>query len=670
MKHTTRIFLLLLFALLAVAVLTLSGLDSILAQDDATATRTESPTPSETPYGNYVYYDDVYLRGGPGQEFVPVGQLIGGMLIRPVARSADGGWVMISYRQGFGWVRRDLVYWQDNVDLLPVLAAGVTPSPDPDRITETPFFPTATPAGNWANVTGEGAYLRAGPGRTYLVLGSLHAGDMVTPVARVADYTWIMVYYGDSFAWVQWDLVRWQQDLQPLPVIPTDIPDALTPTLTFTPSITPSHTVTPSPTDTPSATPTDTSTPTDTATPTPTSTATPTDTATVTPSDTPTAVPTDTPTETAIPSHTPTDPPSATPTETETPPPSATHTPQAATGITTTDADVYDGPDERFPIIGNVMASTSLNLLGQSEDREWLLVSFSAGQGWVQADYVRIRPGPSELAVFVVASPTNVPTLTPTDTPTSTETATDTATATARPSDTPTETATDVPSDMPAVDDLTGTAVGALPAPPTFTPMPPPPELATETPTPTVTVIAAAGPSEGPPTAVALVPDGAPDGGAPDGGAPSEAAAPPPLSPDLIGAGILALVLGVYLLLYAAGTANARLYGDGFLITTCPVCQKGRLEVVDRYRRFFGIPRVRRTVHCDYCGSVLRQLRRRLWLYTIDGDENPDIYRRYNRQIISDAELMALAALRAAPPPSPPESFQPPEYIEGEPPDR
>jgi len=127
------------------------------------------------------------------------------------------------------------------------------------------------------------------------------------------------------------------------------------------------------------------------------------------------------------------------------------------------------------------------------------------------------------------------------------------------------------------------------------------------------------------------------------------------------------LLVAVYAALYALGTIGAARYSGGFVIETCPVCQRGALTVVNRERRLLGIPRVRRTVHCDYCGSVLRQVGRARWRYTVDGDENPALYRRYNGREITDRELIALgrpARMQMIPPEGPREDFQPPEYIE------
>jgi uncharacterized protein YraI len=263
------------------------------AQSEPTSTPTPTLTPSITPPVSVVIGLDVFVRGGPGREYIPVGQLELGDNITPLSRNEAADWVLITYNAGFGWVRRDLVFWAENIDNLPVIdEANLTPSPG---VPTTPdltrvFLPTETPVGNWVQVLDAASgYVRAGPGRTYLRLGQLISGDVVEPVGRDAETVWILIRFGDGFGWVRRDLVRWVVDLESLPVLS---PDSLTPTPSFTPTDTPTITATPTSTSTTTATPTVTPSPTLTHTPTATYTATPT--ATLTPTDLSTVTPTNT----------------------------------------------------------------------------------------------------------------------------------------------------------------------------------------------------------------------------------------------------------------------------------------------------------------------------------------------------------------------------------------
>jgi uncharacterized protein YgiM (DUF1202 family) len=289
---------------------------------------------------NVVVPVSIFVRSGPGIEYISVGALYAGDLVTPVNISADQQWVLVSYRRGFGWIQRYLVLWEEpaSLDLLPVLEANSTPTPR-FPATTTPFVPSVTPEGNYVQITGaQTAYVRGGPGRTYLRLGQLFPGNLVEPVGRTADSSWIMIRFDDSqgfkgFGWIDRALVQWQ-DASSLGNLPVLSERDLTPTLTFTPTYTPtatstaSHTPTATQTFTPSPTATSTSTVTVSATHTPTVTASSTHTPTVT------ASTTHTPTVTASTTHTPTVTASSTHTPTVTV--SSTHTPTVTASSTYT----------------------------------------------------------------------------------------------------------------------------------------------------------------------------------------------------------------------------------------------------------------------------------------------------------------------------------------------
>jgi uncharacterized protein YgiM (DUF1202 family) len=279
--------------------------------------------------------ESIYVRGGPGDNFVAVGALSEGDEVFPLNLSDDGFWVLIPYGRGFGWVQRSLIVWEDLAALnaLPVLAAGVTPT-RAGPATATAFFPTSTPEGNYVDIVGaQSAYVRAGPGRGYLRMGQVLPGQQVEPVSRNADTTWLLIRYEDEFtdgfAWVARPLVNWEDEaaLNDLPVVAED---DLTPTVTYTPGITPSVTATSTGTLTPTATATATNTATVTSTTTATFTPLPTETHTATATQTATSTATETatssatPTATATATHTATA--TATVTDTATSPPTATAT--------------------------------------------------------------------------------------------------------------------------------------------------------------------------------------------------------------------------------------------------------------------------------------------------------------------------------------------------------
>lgn len=127
--------------------------------------------------------------------------------------------------------------------------------------------------------------------------------------------------------------------------------------------------------------------------------------------------------------------------------------------------------------------------------------------------------------------------------------------------------------------------------------------------------------------------------------------------PALVLLGLLGLVAVAYAAVYAFQAANVARFREGFWLSECPVCEHGQLYVEDRRYRMFGIPRVRRTVRCDECRSVLRQVGTRRWRYAVDGVVNPALYDVYNGRVLSEQDLIAIA---------PDDRGTPPLFVEDE----
>jgi hypothetical protein len=116
-----------------------------------------------------------------------------------------------------------------------------------------------------------------------------------------------------------------------------------------------------------------------------------------------------------------------------------------------------------------------------------------------------------------------------------------------------------------------------------------------------------------------------------DGGIPATAVV------VVVSAVLLVLAYGAT---YVIQASNATRYREGFILSYCPVCELGRVYVDDRRYRVLGIPRVRRVVRCDYCRSVLRQVRPGRWRYAIDRIANPYWYDEFNGQVVSEDWLV------------------------------
>lgn len=109
------------------------------------------------------------------------------------------------------------------------------------------------------------------------------------------------------------------------------------------------------------------------------------------------------------------------------------------------------------------------------------------------------------------------------------------------------------------------------------------------------------------------------------------------------------------MVMYARRAAALDRYAGGFVLYHCPACQEGILSIEERVDRLLGIPRVKRTVRCDTCRSVLREVGNRRWRYAIDPAVNPDLYEALNNQVVHEQELIDL---------SPDSHFAAPHYID------
>jgi hypothetical protein len=579
----------------------LLALLGLLAADGQTWAQDPTPTPARST----LLVADAFVRAGPGEFFTPVGQVTPASPLVPVNLSPDGQWVLIRYNRGFGWLRRDLAVWVVNLDSLPTLEPNLTPTPS--ILTNTPFFPTNTPSQDYIRTGAVSAYVRGGPGRTFLRLGQVYPGDTLEPVGRNADTSWVLVRFAGSesgFGWLRRDLGVWFTDLAALPVVDEN---NLTPTPTFTASATPSITPTATATATPTSTPTDTptltpepsATPTDTPTLTPEPSATPTDTPTLTPE--PSATPTDTPTLTPEPSATPTDTPTLTPepSATSTDTPTLTPEPSATPTDTPTLTPEPSATPTDTPTLTPEPSATSTNTPTLTPEPSATVATTQQANPPAQNTSTH-TPAPT-----IAPSETPAPTIAPSETPAPTIAPSETPAPTIAPSETPAPTV--APSETPApTDRLTVTpeqtsiaaVITVTPAPPTLSP--------TDAPAPT------------PP--------------APSGGLGAEALA----------AGLIFLAILGYLFAYLRGAAGAKRYASGFVIETCPICRTGHLTVEARTERSLGIPSTRHVVKCDTCRSILRETGNARWRYAVDRSANPALYDKLNNRELREDTLKRL----------------------------
>jgi uncharacterized protein YgiM (DUF1202 family) len=585
--------------------------------------------PTETPAGNWVVAGGAptgYVRSGPGRTYLRIGQLETGALVEPVGRNEDTTWILIRFKDGFGWIARNLVYWVDDVTKLPVLTpdnltpsatftATNTPSSTPTATPTSTDTPTVTPSATATATSTPTSTLTATNTDTPTATATPSHTPTPVPPTNTETPTSTPTLTDTPIPATDTPVPPTATETStatrvppsPLPFTPTDMASAVPPSATLLPTETPTDTVTPTSTathtDTPTSTTTDTPLPPSATTLPPSATAAAqADIATTAPvaSDTPfasvTPLPpsaTPTATNTAVPPTATAIPPSATPTVTAIPPTATstatvTQTPVPLPVATFKDAtNVRSGPSTLFDRVGAFSANQQTEILARTPSSDWYKVRYAGGEGWVFAELVAVS---GDLAVVPI----------------------------------------DAGPPVPTGESSTATLVANLP---TTTPASPTPAVGAAAPNVTPTLTPANG------------------GTAPIGVIPAEA---------LIG-GIALLAVLIYVGFYWRGLVATDRYKNGFVIDTCPVCGRGQLIVETRQDRLLGIPRPRHTVRCSHCRSVLRETGSRRWRYAVDPMENPPLFQTYNGREIDERELLELA--RQTPgraqvrPPSVPPSF-------------
>lgn len=602
--------------------------NGITAQEEAT------PTPNYS----YINVEAARVRAAPSETSLSIGTLLRNARVIPYNRDESGNWVLVDYANSFGWIRRDLALWIEDIDSLPILADNLTPTPAPRTPSATPRLVTLTPVGSYV-IARVNVYVRTGPGLSFTPLGILRPGDVVEPVNIDETGTWVLIRFSfnqrnteddtaptqviDGFGWVARNVVLWTVDVFELPIL---FDDALTPTLTFTPSYTPSATPSATTTETATVTPTSTATNTSAPTITPSLTATNTDIPTETPSPTmtntdiptetpsPTATNTETPTNTDIPSEITVEMPLATNTDIPTETPTST--------VTATNTDIPTETPTNTDVPTETPSPTATNTDTPSETPSPTMTNTDLPS---ETPTATATEATSEVTV-------ELPLVVNTETPIGTALLSPTPTNTDMPSETPTlsgqATAIDesvsatatIPPDIVGAEVRTQLALEMTRQILTFTPE------ATEETTPESVV--AQNPTETPiaPTVIT-----SPD--APETSIPAEA----------ILAGIALFIIVGYVLLVWRGQSAVDRYTKGFIIEKCPVCRVGNLEVETRTVRILGIPRPRRTIRCDNCRSLLRETGAKRWRYAVDKLANIAMYDRYNGLEVDERALQKLA---------------------------
>jgi hypothetical protein len=262
--------------------------------------------------------------------------------------------------------------------------------------------------------------------------------------------------------------------------------------------------------------------------------------------------------------------------------------------------------------MGRIDYGEVVHAIYRSENGDWVAIVWEDQIGWIFAGLVEWYPGFDPLTLPIVTPPA------PTPTPSTQPRVSTTPEPSEAPSDTPIPTETPTPE---ATEESTNTP----------SPVPSP------SPQPAVTETATA-------AAVAVLPATPPA---------TQIASPPITIPpvDFTSGPALWLVIGVPIGLavasygwrFIAGQRELGRYSAEFPVETCPACQIGKLQLEESVRRSLGVAQVTRTVRCNTCRSVLRQVQPGVWRYSIDPMFNPRLAEGFNGRHLTDPEFQALA---------------------------
>ncbi len=308
------------------------------------------------------------------------------------------------------------------------------------------------------------------------------------------------------------------------------------------------------------------------------------------------------------------EPPTFTPTPTRipygptwTPTPTLLPIPEGTGRVRVSEAAVRVAPSLDRPVLGRLDYGELVQPFARSANGNWVAIIWEGSIGWVVTTLMEWHPDFDHMTL-----PVHVPstTLTPNVLLTGTSILTNTSSP-ASPTDTPRATITNSPEPTEA---------------PSATLLPAPTEIETAIP------------------AVAALPT-QPQTTEPTG--PSITV--PPV--DFASGPWLWLLIGVpvglatllYGYRFVSGEREVRRYGDQFVVDICPACQIGELHLEESIRQSLGVAQVTRTVRCDACRSVLRQIEPGVWRYSVDPVVNPALADAYNGKHLTDAEFEALA---------------------------
>ena len=157
--------------------------------------------------------DTLKVRQGPDKLFKEIKKLSRNTTLTLVGRNADSSWLQIQIPEttGLGWVSKDFVNVQGDVNSLPVVEISEPTAVTPSLVTGI--------------ITASTLKVRQGPDTIFKTITSLPRNTTLIMVGRNADGSWLQIQIPETtgLGWVSKDFVNVQGDVNSLPVV--EIPE-------------------------------------------------------------------------------------------------------------------------------------------------------------------------------------------------------------------------------------------------------------------------------------------------------------------------------------------------------------------------------------------------------------------------------------------------------------
>lgn len=231
----SKTMLILIFGWITLLAIPAMAQDTGTDSEDISQTGTATPT---TATSDLLVTTQIRMnvRQGPGTEYPVVGLMVFGDSYDITGRTGDGSWLRLNYNGGEGWVFRNLVIVEGNLENAPVAEAPELADTDGDAAPQPLLDAEATPevVSNVVIRTVYNTNLRSSPSTEAEVVDVVPFNTQLFPAGRTADSRWVILIYEGQSGWAYAPILWFTNGVvRTLPVM-TVLP-AITPTPEATP---------------------------------------------------------------------------------------------------------------------------------------------------------------------------------------------------------------------------------------------------------------------------------------------------------------------------------------------------------------------------------------------------------------------------------------------------